>query len=96
MRAQQDEVERLRQVVFGARLNTADDAVGFLQTGDHDYWDVMPTLIGSEAFEHLEAVQVRHQRSSGIKSNPRPRAPPAPGGRSRSGSMVTVVAQAAE
>ena len=96
-RAQQDGIERLRQIVLGARLDAADHAVGLLQTGDHDHRDVVQTLVGLEALEHLEAVQVGHHEIEqnqiellDLENLQRPAA------RIRSGHLVTVVAQAAE
>ena len=60
-RPQQDGVERLRQIVLCAALDAPDHAVGLLQAGDHDHRDVVQPLIGFEAFQHLETVQLGHQ-----------------------------------
>ena len=60
--AQEHEVERLRQVVLGARLDAADHRLGLAQARDHDHRDAVEPLVGLQPLEHLEAVHVGHQQ----------------------------------
>ena len=60
-RAQQDRAERLGQVVVGAELDAAHDAVGLLDGGDHDHRQVAQGGVRADALEHLVAVELGHE-----------------------------------
>ena len=59
-RLQQHRLERLAEIVLGAELDAAHDAVELVQRRDHEHRDVAPGGIGLEALEHRVAVEVRH------------------------------------
>ena len=61
-RPQQHRIEGLGQVVLGARLDTADDAVDLVDGRDHDHRHPVHPRVGLEARQHLEAVHVRHHQ----------------------------------
>ena len=59
--AQQRRIERLREVVLGARLDTAHDAVQLIDRRDHDHGDVAQAWVALDVLEHGEPVELRHQ-----------------------------------
>jgi hypothetical protein len=53
-------VDRLGEVVRGAHLEAADDAVELVDAGDHDDRQVLQGGVRSERRQHLVAVHLRH------------------------------------
>ena len=95
--AQQDRVERLGQVVLGARLDAADHAVGLLQARDHDHRDGVQALVRLEPLEHLEAVEIGHHQieQDQVELLEREKLERAPAGLG-AGHLVAVARQAAK
>jgi hypothetical protein len=61
-RPQQDRIERLRQVVFGAGLDRTHDAVELVERRDHDDRDVARRFRRFQAAEHLEPADPGHHQ----------------------------------
>ena len=59
-RPQQNGIERLREVILGARFDAADHTVVVVDRGDHDHGDVSQRGIVLHLTEHLEPVHARH------------------------------------
>ena len=59
-RAEDHGVERLREVVVGAGLDAADDALGLVDCGDHDHRHVLRARCRLEPLEHRDAVELGH------------------------------------
>ena len=59
-RPQQDRVEGLGQIILGAGFDAADDAVKFVEGGNHDDGNVAGMLRRLEPAQHLEAAHFRH------------------------------------
>ena len=57
---QQHGIERLGEVVLGAGLDAAHDAVELVQCGDHDHRQIAGVLGRLEPAQNLEPVHLRH------------------------------------
>lgn len=60
MRAQQNRIERLGQIIFGSAFNAPHDALQFVQSRNHDDRDVARLRVFLQTLQHFVAIHMRH------------------------------------
>src|SRR5579863_2199853 len=61
-RSEKHRIERLGNVVFGARFNASHDAVDFVQSRNHHDRNVLKGGIGFDPHQHLQTIHLRHHQ----------------------------------